>query len=305
MLNDRLTALYLADQDKPLSLCGNTLIKGTCYLPKAGVKRAYIEGQSFSGDKLIDGPVKESQREIPEINKELIKSITSFAQKAVSDIPASTGEEAGQDSIINSFENNTICIVSTGPLRIDRKVYHGNIALISRKSIKISAGADLKDIILFAPRIEIEENFSGNLQAFATDTLIVGKKCKLAYPSVMGLISKNKTGSPMLLVGEETEIAGAVFAIQEEKKDIPVLVKVILEKNAKLTGQLYTDGVLDLKGIVYGTVLCSRFILSTPSSVYENHLLNAIIDNSKLSPYYAGIQLTKNVSVKKIVKWLY
>ena len=66
---DTALALYLEDEDKPLSLCGETVIKGTCFLPKAGVKRAYIEGQNFVGEKLIDGGVKESKKIIPGVDK--------------------------------------------------------------------------------------------------------------------------------------------------------------------------------------------------------------------------------------------
>jgi hypothetical protein len=42
----------------------------------------------------------------------------------------------------------------------------------------------------------------------------------------------------------------------------------------------------------------------TPSSVYENHLLNATIDVSKLSKHYVGINLVQESKIKKVVKWL-
>ena len=58
-------ALYLADQNQPLSLCGRTVVKGRCQLPKAGPKRAYIEGQNYVGDRLIYGSVTTSQRQVP------------------------------------------------------------------------------------------------------------------------------------------------------------------------------------------------------------------------------------------------
>ncbi len=311
-LNSNQTALYLADQDKPLSLCGNTLIKGNCFLPKAGVKRAYIEGQSFSGDKLIDGIIKDSEREIPKINKELLERIgKTFMQEAVASSTEekkgiSTEEQQEKDTLTNSFEKNTMYIISNNPVRLDNKCYRGNITVISKKSIKVSATANLQDIILYAPQIEIEENFTGNIQAFATDTIILSKKCKLIYPSVIGLICNSKLpGNPLLIVKEDAEITGTVFAAQEDLSDLGKQVKVIIEKSAKVTGQVYTNGLLDLKGIVYGNIMCNRFILSTPSSMYENHLLNATIDNSKLSVHYVGIQLTEKIAAKKIAKWLY
>ena len=75
-------ALYLADQNKPLSLTGRTQITGNCYLPKAGVKRAYIEGKSFVGNKLINGTKYNSNKTLPPINKELInENLKNFFQK--------------------------------------------------------------------------------------------------------------------------------------------------------------------------------------------------------------------------------
>ena len=74
--------MYLADQNKPLSLTGRTQITGNCYLPKAGVKRAYIEGKSFVGNKLINGTKYNSNKTLPPINKELInENLKNFFPK--------------------------------------------------------------------------------------------------------------------------------------------------------------------------------------------------------------------------------
>ena len=48
-------SLLLEDNGKPLSLCGETRIEGRSYLPKSGVKRAYIEGKNYVGSELIYG----------------------------------------------------------------------------------------------------------------------------------------------------------------------------------------------------------------------------------------------------------
>src|SRR5882757_8672986 len=67
-----INALQLADLDRPLSVTGNTRLKGTCYLPKAGIQRAYIEGQSYSGDQLVYGAIKTSERFLPPYNDTLV-----------------------------------------------------------------------------------------------------------------------------------------------------------------------------------------------------------------------------------------
>ena len=43
------SALYLADGNTPLALCGETEIRGKAFLPRAGVKRGRVAGQYYSG----------------------------------------------------------------------------------------------------------------------------------------------------------------------------------------------------------------------------------------------------------------
>ena len=62
-------ALYLKDEKQVLSICGNTQIRGTAFLPKAGVQTAYINQKSYKGKQLIYGEQKQSQRVLPSVDK--------------------------------------------------------------------------------------------------------------------------------------------------------------------------------------------------------------------------------------------
>ena len=59
-----------------------------------------------------------------------------------------------------------------------------------------------------------------------------------------------------------------------------------------------------MKGQVHGSLYTDKFLLSTPSSVYENHLLNATIDASALPASFVGVGLLNTNSEKKVVAWL-
>jgi len=301
-------AIYLADQDKPLSLCGKTVIKGDCYLPKSGVKRAYIEGQSFSGNQLVEGTIKESSKNLPPLNNELIEKIKSIILKQMGENDSIIDMDKQQklnDSIINSFGNNTIYLLSKENIIFSNQVYQGNIIIISDKEIDISNNCNLQDVLVMAPVIEVEDDFEGSLQLFATDSISISKNCKLNYPSALSLIRTTKSHNNMdIFIGEGTEIFGDVFAY-EENLSPQKQIKINIEKNVKITGQVYSSGIVDLKGFVYGSVTCSTFLLSTPSSVYENHLLDATIDVTKLPEKYVGINLTETEQAKKIIKWIY
>lgn len=300
-------SLYLTDQDKPLALCGNTKIKGTAFLPKAGVKRAYIEGQNFTGAVMIDGQVKTSEKTLPEFNKMLIDNIQSILSKKTitgNDSVIVIETDLSGDSINNSFKNRTIVISSNNALKISDGLYSGNIAIVSNKQITVSANAMIRDIIIAAPKIIIEKEFKGNLQAFASDSIIVNKDVSLYYPSVLGIVKGNSAlNVSAVVLNENDTLLGTVFAFKNEESILKQAAVVLKEKSV-VTGQVYSNGYADVKGTIFGSLMSDKIILSTPSSVYENHLLNAVIDQSALSRYYVGINLVEESAVKKIVKWL-
>lgn len=300
-------SLYLTDNDKPLALCGKTIIKGTAFISKAGLKRAYIEGQSFVGNTLIDGQIRQSKTTLPEFNKDLISNIQlMFSQKSITenDSVIIIEKDLSGDSLSNSFKNRTLVLTSPNSIRISNGVYEGNIAIISDKQITVSATAVLKDVIIAAPRIIFEKEFKGNLQAFASDSIIVEKEVSLYYPSVLAIVKGGKLPDiSAIVLGENDTIMGNVFAY---KSDADPLKQIIIRMNDKsvIIGQVYSNGYMDVKGEIKGSIMCDKIILNTPSSVYENHLLNAVIDPSALSRHYVGINLVEESTMKKIVKWL-
>lgn len=292
-------ALWLADHDRPLSLAGNTIIKGNAYLPKAGVQRAYIEGQSYAGEKMVYGAILASGRTIPALDRQLSEKLTRLVKGDVeqNNVDAITG-----DTIANSFFNDPLVIYSSQRIILNKKSISGYIMIISRKEIVVKKDALLKDVLLAAPVIRIEDEFTGALQAFAGDTLLVGKKCDLQYPSALGILRTDHSSDNMVLsIAEESKIKGSVLSWQDNY-DIRRSMLISIDKKAEITGQVYAAGLLDMKGIVNGNVISSRLLLRTPSSVYENHLLNAVIDITKLPSYFGGPVIENSSRI--ILKWM-
>ncbi|MGQ0827043.1 MAG: hypothetical protein ACT4ON_01485 [Bacteroidota bacterium] len=305
--SNNLYSLYLVDQDKPLALCGKTKIKGTAFLPKAGVKRAYIEGQNFTGAVMIEGQTKQSEKTLPKFNKALIENLQSLLLKKIiseKDSVIIIEKDLSGDSLINSFMDTPLVLTSTNAIKISDGIYSGHIVIVSDKQITVSASAVIKDVILAAPKIIIEKEFKGNLQAFASDSIIVNKDVSLYYPSVLGIIKENKLPNVSAVVLNENDtLLGTIFSIKNEL-DILKQAGVIIKEKAFVAGQVYSNGYADIRGTINGSLICNKIILSTPSSVYENHLLNAVIDQSVLSKHYTGINLVEESIIKKVVKWL-
>jgi hypothetical protein len=299
-------ALYLADQNKPLSLTGKTVITGNCYLPKAGVKRAYIEGKSFVGNKLINGIKYNSDKTLPPINEELIaENLKNFLpRESINDSLLDYELFLEKDSIINSFQNKTLILYSPLNIELSNKVIEGNIVIKSDQQITVQSSATISNAILYAKGIIIKKNVEGTMQIFAKDSIIVEEDCQLHYPSVLALIGKgNTTVTRKINIAEKVSIKGSVF-LYNENSDRKHQSLISIAEKAKITGQVYSSELLELKGEVQGGVFCKKLLLKTPSSVYENHLMDAVINREELSEYFVGVPLTETIKHQRIIKWL-
>ena len=77
-----------------------------------------------------------------------------------------------------------------------------------------------------------------------------------------------------------------------------------LDKDSVLEGQARIEGKVSLKGSIYGQLVCEGFYLKTASGVFENNLLDAILDSSKISPYFCSSKLFNPQNASKIIQWL-
>lgn len=300
------TAIYLTDQNKPLSLTGHTNIIGNCYLPQSGVKRAYIEGKSFSGNKLINGLKKTSNRNLPSINEQLIQeNYNHFSNiNNTNDSVIDYELVMEQDSIINSFQNKTLVLYSPFSIAVANKVVEGNIIIKSDRNILIESSAEISNIICYAKGIVIEQNTQVNAQFFAQDSILVGNDCTLHYPSVIALLGKgNNATQRKIMIGTNTYVKGSIF-LYNENYDRKKQSFITIDKESKIMGQVYSSELLELKGEVTGGVFCKNFLLKTPSSVYENHLMDVTINREALSEYFVGVALTEAINHHQIIKWL-
>ena len=304
------TSLITKENGKALSLCGETVLKGMCMLPKAGLERAYIEGQNFVGDKLIDGDMLQAPATIPGINEKFIEYLEkklSF-QLLESDSLLDYETFLSKDSLVNSFLNRTLVVQSSGTILLSNKYIKGNILLFASNKIIIEENSHIEDALLVAPQIEIKDNFSGSLQAIASDTIKAGKEVHLNYPSSLTVLYKEDTTKgrkvPAIILDENSFCSGSLIALKKNEGNSLVNPLIKIGKESMIQGLIYSQGYTDLQGSLHGTLITNGFILVTPSSVYENHLLNATIDRKSLSDFFvAGLILNKNPG-KKIVKWL-
>lgn len=301
------TALILADLDRPLSLCGKTELRGTCYLPKAGVKRAYIEGQTYSGDRLVYGETKNSERFLPKVNEALIAKLQQIQEAgfAESDSVVDAALLSSIDTLAHSFLKKPLYFYSAASINLSGQSLSGQVAIVSGNTITVSRETTLNGVLLIAPKIIFRENFLGRVQAIARDSLILEKEVRLSYPSVAAVLAGNSGPDNAAVWAQEKDtIEGTVFAWRSAG-DFRKQVTAKLDKETLITGFVYSTGQADLKGTVFGQVCCAKFLLVTPSSIYENHLLNAVIDREKLVPEFAAGAFMQDKGKRKIVSCVF
>lgn len=310
---DKSPTLYLQETHNGLSVVGNTKIKGTAYLPSQGVNSGYIAGNSYYGSQLIYGKIEKSTSELPKLEKTFLDAVNFYLKEYKIEHQESYINLGSSIKITNSFKNETKGFYSENPITIENKMLSGNIIIKSEISIKIKKTALLKDLILIAPIIEIEDETIGCFQAIASRKIVVGKKCNLSYPSALMLFQDNKnsitenanyssTPDNQIFIDTGSNIRGSVIYLQtKEKSDF--LTQLILEKDSKIKGQVYCNGNFDIRGTVSGSVYTKQFTANQAGSVFVNHIYNATIENENIPEIYGSIIFEQEP--KTVLKWLY
>jgi len=300
-------ALYLSDRNQPLSIAGESRIIGDAMLSERGLKRAFIEGKSFSGSELLKGQRLRSQNSLPAIRKESIESIEDLTWNGIHSKADTVYyfEQASDQAYINiqrSAHQSQLQIYSPNPIYLNAGRLQGPILLRSDQEVVIGSEFLAEDILIAAPYIQIEDGFQGSLQAVVSDTLILGKNVQLDYPSALVVYSENNQS--LLEMQEGSTVWGEVISIYDER--VNAISKINILEGAKVYGSVYASNNLNHRGEVYGTTACKKFYLKTTSSIYENHLLDAVLDFQSLPKAYVGSGFISEwcESNKAIIKWL-
>ncbi len=308
--NANRSSLYLQDDNQPLVLVGTTRIEGKVQLPKQGIKRGTIAGNAYSGSQLIYGSIGASNDELPVLkNKEYIKQLTRGTTLAGK---STTIELKENSSIVNSFNETAKTFSSNIPIDLRDIKLVGRIMIKSTIKIIVHESAILKDVILVAPKIEIDNNVAGNFQVFATDEIRVGTGCKLNYPSSLVVYDKevnsevpwnyrNETHST-IEIGSGSDVKGVVGFLSDSKRN-NYKAQIVLQEGSTVTGEVYCNRNIELKGTIVGSVFTKGFIANQFGSIYQNHIYNGNILSSDFPVTYSGLLFEDNT--KNIAKWLY
>ena len=299
-------ALYLIDEDRPLSLSGKTSIIGVVYIQKAGFTTAFVDNKAYQGDKrLIIGTKKNSEKSLPALSAARLVQFQQFTQQS------HPGDSLlNKDSLAQSFLLPTRYINFTKEVQnISNIKLTGNIILTSDTTITLDSTVIVKDVMIFAKTIKVKSGFHGNCQLFARDSISIDSNCRFAYPSCLGILRFGKPGlapvQEQIHLGNRCTFAGIMFTYEKTESALKPMID--LGKSVKITGQIYSQGSLRTKDSVQvdGSVFTSQFLYQDSFTLYQNYLINITMNTKALSPYYlTGDLCPVSGKKKKVLQWL-
>ena len=302
------TGLYLADDQQPLVVVGNTYISGKNYLPKQGIKPGTISGVRYYGNQLVYGKTSESEQRLPTLSFNITSEILRLRNVLNEKDAASIESFPYGLTVKNSFKENLKILYNTEAITLDNVSLFGQVIIFSDTKITVNESSSLIDVILVAPEIEIQSNFKGNLQAIASENISLGENTMLKYPSALVLYNETINTSEVkernVVLSKNTEINGQIIVVLPRNKLTKFEPQLKLDNNTIVNGEVYCNQNVEHLGTINGSLYAKRFISKQAGSVYINDIYNGRIDAKALSADYVGLNF-EQPSGKKIMKWGY
>lgn len=295
---ESIPSLVIRNGSDGLRICGETFIEGTTYLPNKRVELSYIGGKNYSNPKLIYGNVED----VKELKLPLSKafenvSVSNFIGKMI------PKPFEWKDTTV-SFLTEGIYYQSLEAIQL-RSKFQGKIIIQSFDSLVVYQEAQLTNVILIAPKIYIKQGFAGNLQAYASESIVLEDSVTLSYPST--LILNEQTASQdykphSILLGTNSSVLGGIL-MTTQQYDFRKQPKLTIQKNAVVAGIVFNCGITEIYGAVIGCLNTAETQTLAGGGSYTNHIMDAIISTKRLPKDFicpAWLELSHH-SRKKVI----
>lgn len=294
-------ALYLSDENRPLSVSGQTKITGNVMLPKSGIRQSYAEGKPYAGSELIyGGTITNSSPALSPLTESVLKSLTTYLDSGKWKKKVFVEPISQTVSFIDSTKYIKLPLIAN----LSDVQLKGNMVLYADSLVQISSTAQLDGVQIYAPIIKVANGFKGRCQLFARDSVIVGEQTVFNYPSVIGVIrTKESIDQPKIQFGSQSIFNGVVFSY--EKTRTPMQTMISLDKGCTFKGEVYSTGFIkvgkDVK--IIGKASCNTFVMQTQTTLYENFLIDVTLNRKELSSYYLSAPLFDK-NKRQVLQWL-
>ena len=298
-------ALYLTNENVPLSVNEDAQVRGAVYVPKAEPARPAnlpLAGPPRTGPA-VTGAVRASQVQLPVKADSALARLRDYAALQLQAwLPAGTQTSGTLHSQHRSFFGPATVLFQPDALTLRGVSLTGQIVVVSSRRLVVEASTQLDNVLLLAPVIIVRAGFRGRAQLIARDSLTLEPGCELAYPSLAAVFSGATTGS-LLVLGENARVSGVVLAAQPASAAMQACT-IRMAAGAAVEGQVFSAGTVENCGLVRGTLMCRRLVYRTPATFYNNYLVNMLLDRPGLSPAFLTSPLLNAGAPSGIVAWL-
>lgn len=290
-------ALYVANDERYLSVSGKATIQGHSYVPRLGIRPEVIGNVGYTGSY---GTQSESNTQLPEVSFDIAAHIQSYFNllQGVTSPSLETG-----DSLCCSFFEPTKIVVVDDFLP---SYMRGNCIIMHPEKITIEQFHNCKDVIFIAPYIHIASGFRGSLQAFATDSIHVSPHVVLEQASVLCLFRENidRNGpTPRIHIQGNAIVCGAMYI------NAPSLYRayprITIDEHATVYGDIYSHNYVELYGTVYGTVFTQNLFTQTSRGAYSNLILHGTILSEQRPQCFLSSAIHPYATQRRLLKKLY
>ncbi len=284
-------ALWICDRGKSVSFAGTTALFGEAYIPDDGLRYAQMYSRSFEGKSLEAGQIKASRPELPAIDPEIMGHVHTLWQLSEDEF------SGGNPSSKISFGEPASCVGISG-WRIDGDA-HGHVVL-KGDCLTVGRESRLSNVLIVASSVRIESGFSGKVQIFARDSVVVEEGALLDYPSGICLSTETPDGYVKLMDG--CEVNG--YVVVESKAPVEGRPKAcyIQHESARVRGLLRVDGIAQVQGNITGSSWLSESYYIAPEGYYANIFYNARFFATNVFPYPLW---QEGPYERRCVQWLY
>lgn len=150
--------------------------------------------------------------------------------------------------------------------------------LCRRDEQKVELSSLVRDTVICGSVVRIRKGFRGNLQIFASDSVIVEEGAMLEYPS--GIYVDSGERRPYVLLEKCSSVSGYVIVTSENSDSQLRYPSYVQKSGATINGLLYVDGSCNIEGDIIGTAYVKDCYYYSNGNVYAGTLYDARVIRS-------------------------
>lgn len=262
------TTLYYADNGSVLTVAGRCELQGKLRLPRNGLRYGRMRDNIYDGNAVPQNKIGRADDRMPAIRQSAIANVRQLLA------PDDEEHTSLPDSVRRSFIRDSTLRLRLGSATVSGCRLCGNIRLYADE-LHIDSTCRMENIVICARTVSVGDGTRIRAQIFARDTVLIGERCTLEYPS--GIYA----GSYAEVGGRSTVNGYAIVRAAPSEKQISPSYKQSV--TARVRGLLWVEGRVQVQGIVGGKAVLERAYLYTPHGYYKDMVCNVSILENRIT----------------------